>query len=355
MSDKLNYTVGVPKDKPYFKKAFVLFHLLDTNFRKLELQKSRIRRSLADGMDVDLVVLFADIHFFLVSLSSLYRILNALRAVVKNEHKFGTLFKQYRPQLEYLDKFRDHLEHIEDRLDGVAKGKPLKNPSMFGNLFGDEYDFGGERFNIKHTFALIDDLEKDLAAWNESVQCYPLWQPTVIKKSLDDIVNEFRQYFGFLMYSLDNCKRAFEDLGKHNKALNEGMKLTNNITGKELNELGRLDRVLKDYIILKVANLFDRDSRTLSLLQLQSFLEELAPVTGAYFSEEFRKIRNEYREHIALIRNNRNKVVAHTESKEYDSLMHTHDLLAMPLVLMLKALEGTLVQTGHKLSYEPTK
>ncbi len=77
------------------------------------------------------------------------------------------MYKKHINQTEYLNLFRDHLEHFDERLDGIGKnGKPLLRPNMLGNLFGYEYDFGGEKFNLKNAFEVVEKLKNDLTEWN---------------------------------------------------------------------------------------------------------------------------------------------------------------------------------------------
>jgi len=179
-----HYTIQTPKDKPEYRKAFLRFVILDQSFDKVFLQRKRIETAKAIP---DLKVLFADIHFFLVVVTNVMEGFKDLRTVIKNDRELSTnyynqelnaIYKKYIPQLEYLNIFRDHLEHITDgRLDGLGKNNhPLKNPGMLGNLFGDDYDFGGEKFNLIESFSMLDEFYSELRVWNKRAKIYPLWQ-----------------------------------------------------------------------------------------------------------------------------------------------------------------------------------
>lgn len=177
---KKEFTVEIPHNKPHYRDAFIIFALLDSAFLKIDLQKSRIHEETQNGQ---MGMLFADIHFLLIAISNLKQLLTKLRNLFKNDVDYKIIYKTYIQQLEYLGTFRDHLEHIIDgRIDGKnKKGQPLKNPGMLGNLFNDEYDFGGERFNILKTFDLCSNIYSDLEKWNRKINAYPLWGMAVYK------------------------------------------------------------------------------------------------------------------------------------------------------------------------------
>lgn len=155
---------------------------------------------------------------------------------------------------------------------------------------------------------------------------------------------EFAKYYGFMIYSLSNIRSAYIDLLETNKNLNEAFaKLKTNIDSGT-NKLGRLDRVLKDYIILKIANLlFDKDKRAISFIQLEQFLLKHHSQIGENFSNKFKEIRTSYRKDLKIIQDNRDRVVAHNEKNEFESLMHTDDLLSMPILILVKRLEGLII------------
>lgn len=173
-----NYTIAVPKDKPEYRKAFLLMFILDSAFEKVFLQRERIESERNKKIEeMNLKKLFADIHFFLVASTNLLYALVSLKSLLKEDKELSVIYKKYVCDLEYLNKFRDHLEHITDkRLEGLGKkGQPLKEPNALGNLWGDEYDFGGERFNLPSSFSMIEKLLSELKEWNTKVGIYPLW------------------------------------------------------------------------------------------------------------------------------------------------------------------------------------
>lgn len=172
-----HYTIQTPKDKPGYRKLFLRFVILDQSFDAVFLQRKRIESNKAILDQKLLKVLFADIHFFLVAVTNVMESFKSLRAVIKTDRKLNVIYKKYTPQLERLDIFRDHLEHITDgRLEGFGKNKlPLKNPGMIGNLFGDDYDFGGEKFNLIKAFSMLDEFYEKLKEWNKNAKVYSLW------------------------------------------------------------------------------------------------------------------------------------------------------------------------------------
>jgi hypothetical protein len=172
--DQRSYTIKTPQDRPEYRKAFLRMAILDASFYKASLERARIEDARTE---LDLQTLFADIHFFLVAVANIKKVLKDLKFVLKTDPVLNTIYKQFSPRLEHLNKFRDHLEHIQDgRLDGLRKDKqPLKNPTALGNLYGDTYHFGGEEFNLVESFALIEELQGDLRSWNSYSKIYPLW------------------------------------------------------------------------------------------------------------------------------------------------------------------------------------
>lgn len=166
------------------KKIFILFYLLESSFYRVDLQRRRIIEAkiglneemqmmkqqlsvqdiLKTGHPNWLKNIFADIHFFLVAVSNLKSIFLELRKALKLDPNFMRIFKKYNKQLEKLNIFRDHLEHIVDkRLEGKdKKGNPLRDPMHLGELLGDDYHFGGESFNLNEAFTLVDGLYREL-------------------------------------------------------------------------------------------------------------------------------------------------------------------------------------------------
>ncbi len=145
---------------------------------------------------------------------------------------------------------------------------------------------------------------------------------------------DLAKYYGFIMYSIYNIKLAHEDLSKYNKALNLQFQ-TSKESAFDLNELGRLDRVLKDYIILKIAAFFDKDYRTLSLIQLKNLLLRDSPNIGKESVRKLVLIENIFKKEIDIILTCRHQVVAHSEKNKFDNLIHTQVLLGMPIVELL--------------------
>ncbi|HBM46109.1 TPA: hypothetical protein DDZ75_03985 [Patescibacteria group bacterium] len=149
--------------------------LIDDDFYKIFLQRDRIQKDISEN---NLKSIFADIHFFLIGVSNLKCGLEKLRNTIKDDDKFKIIYKKYINKLEYLDIFRDHQEHIyEGRLEGKGKSKkPLKRPSMLGNLTKNlDYDFGGDRFSLPEAFSLIESLKKEMIEWNLENKIYPFW------------------------------------------------------------------------------------------------------------------------------------------------------------------------------------
>jgi len=63
---------------------------------------------------------------------------------------------------------------------------------------------------------------------------------------------------GILNYILENCIFAYNELCKVNKELVEGMILGSNA---DANHLGAMNRMIQDYLIIRVGGLFDKTER----------------------------------------------------------------------------------------------
>lgn len=66
----------------------------------------------------------------------------------------------------------------------------------------------------------------------------------------------------YLLYLVDNCIEDFEALIRTNNELLNGMKQT---SSADVNYLGLLNRCIQSNLTIKVASLFDRDNRSISL------------------------------------------------------------------------------------------
>lgn len=93
------------------------------------------------GVDQTLVlILFLDIHFYFICGDKVQNLLEYL-AKANIDPKLKDLWNRYKPRLEPFNRARNHLEHIETRTSPEYERD-------FGNLKGDIYTFGGERFDI---------------------------------------------------------------------------------------------------------------------------------------------------------------------------------------------------------------
>ena len=159
---------------------------------------------------------------------------------------------------------------------------------------------------------------------------------------------QFERFYGLLMYSIDNCINAHKDLKKHNEKLNELFHSDNYMKyAGDMNEIGRLDRVLKDYLVIKIRTLFDGDQDTLSLPQFGAFLHRTNSIVGINYSRELKLIRKKYKELLKRLTAVANKIVAHAVNVEIE-VMHTSEVVKSPIQNLLKELHSLLVATHHK-------
>lgn len=169
---KTHHIIPIPPNVPEYQSHFTSFYCVLRAVWNAKLQIARIKKAKHNH---DVKKLFADIHFFLVAVSNIQKMMLRLRKLSNKDRALASIVKKHRKPLEQLDHFRDNLEHFDERLDGVdKKKKPLTNPGMLGNLFGDEYDFGGKRFNLKDAFSLVENLQADLLDWNEKNLRFPV-------------------------------------------------------------------------------------------------------------------------------------------------------------------------------------
>ena len=151
----------------------------------------------------------------------------------------------------------------------------------------------------------------------------------------------FNRYYGLLVYSLDNCKNAYEDLKEFNKELNDALENKSNV--KDINKIGRLNRVLKDYLIIKIRTLFVVDTRTLSFIQLARFLLKNNPETGRKFVGELKIIGDKYQETLDQLDLIANKVVVHAEDTKVE-IINTAELLEKPILELVDDLMRLLIR-----------
>lgn len=130
---------------------------------------------------------------------------------------------------------------------------------------------------------------------------------------------------GYLKYVVRNCKAALQELCRVNEELNEGM---NSSSGVDVNKMINLDRMIKDYIIVRVAGLFDFDTRTVSF--------------STVFPGEQRVSRINQEEIVSRIIEARNRFVAHSDFiflTTGDYIIHTNDICSSNLMDLLDELE----------------
>jgi hypothetical protein len=111
---------------------------------------------------------------------------------------------------------------------------------------------------------------------------------------------------GYLKYAVKNCIIAFDKLKEVNENLKKGMSLGSNIN---VNHFGDLNRIIQDYLIIRVSGLFDtwNKSYTEPVYSFENLFRENK-------NKEYEKIKNE--DIIKYIKEKRNKFVAHFEQNQ---------------------------------------
>ena len=103
---------------------------------------------------------------------------------------------------------------------------------------------------------------------------------------------------GYIKYVIENCEFALTELSRINSELRVGMS-PNSTT--DVQHLGAYNRMIQDYLIIRLAGLFDKDTRAISFVNL---------FTG---NEVVESAQNE--KIIQYILETRNKFVAHSEKR----------------------------------------
>lgn len=106
---------------------------------------------------------------------------------------------------------------------------------------------------------------------------------------------------GYLKYVIENCETALTELCRVNIELRAGMNLDSTA---DVNRLGAYNRMIQDYLIVRIAGLFDKDSRTISF------------ANSSVGNSIVESSRNE--EIIQYILQMRNKFVAHSEKQSIE-------------------------------------
>ena len=133
---------------------------------------------------------------------------------------------------------------------------------------------------------------------------------------------------GYLKYVVENCKTAFDELCKTNKELIDGMRLESNA---DVNRLGALNRMIQDYLVMRIAGLFDKDSRTISFNNAFPKNQEVESI--------------EREEIIKSTVENRNRFVGHSDHNyisEGNFAIPTNEIRGSNLKTLLERLERLL-------------
>lgn len=119
---------------------------------------------------------------------------------------------------------------------------------------------------------------------------------------MKDISKDFE---GLLVYLLDNCIFAYDELCKINKELIQGMDIRSNA---DVNYLGGMHRMVQDYLIIRVGGLFDKTKYG------KSGIDEVVSFDKVFSdNKDYKEIKKQAI--IEYIINKRHNFVAHTNEK----------------------------------------
>lgn len=94
-----------------------------------------------------------------------------------------------------------------------------------------------------------------------------------------------RSVKAILNYILDNCLFAYDELSRINKELVEGMRLDSKA---DVNHLGAMNRMVQDYLIIRVGGLFDTTEH-----KIKGGVERVVSFEKLFSeNEEFKKIKD---------------------------------------------------------------
>ena len=105
---------------------------------------------------------------------------------------------------------------------------------------------------------------------------------------------------GSLLYILQNCQTAFEELRRLNEEL--AFALKPDVKVENINRIGALHRMTQDYLIVRVAGLFDNDRRTASFQNLCPTDKEFLAIKEEAIIKYFIEFRHNFSAHLNLVR-----------------------------------------------------
>jgi len=131
----------------------------------------------------------------------------------------------------------------------------------------------------------------------------------------------------YLKFQITKIRQALAILKENSQKL---MDATNVKSPINPNEYGRLDRIIKEYVVIKVAALTDKDRRTFSLIHLKN--------------SKIDSVLQKYAVMLAMIKKNRDKAFGHHERNflENEEILQTGDLFDLPLAEFLDEVEKEL-------------
>lgn len=132
----------------------------------------------------------------------------------------------------------------------------------------------------------------------------------------------------YLRYLVENCETAVDELNSINKRLRTGMGAASD---EDVKHLGALNRMIQDYLIGKVTSLFDKDSRTISFVNIFPDNDTLKSILKEPIIERFKE--------------NRDRLVAHSDSdfiNKGEYIIPTNEICSSNLGEILKRLKTLL-------------
>ena len=151
LEDVLRFVIDA-RNKPASLGCVVAFGIIDSELAAAKVQQRRIasaKRLIGRNRAArrNRSMLFHDVHFYLICWG---RISKLARFIVRTNQfpQARLVLNRYRTRLDEMIRFRDHLEHFEERLPGGSEQHNLKKPGDLFNIHGDSASIGGDRVDF---------------------------------------------------------------------------------------------------------------------------------------------------------------------------------------------------------------
>src|SRR5262245_35298591 len=137
---------------------FICYSPLERYVNAAISQLDRVRQSIDAGWNYSgtwsLDQLLVDLHFYFICWDKAQNLLNRL-AMIHGDPRLRDLWSAFQPACKPFNDARNHLEHIDERLE--------RNPDETGSIQGEVFFFAGERFDTSQaSLKLLTDMYEEV-------------------------------------------------------------------------------------------------------------------------------------------------------------------------------------------------